>query len=674
MNKIEKMVFALVLLLPLSAAGDPATAIQDDPLPGGMIEGEIDGRVVTCPLLKTDMKAYIHGDVATVELTQTFTNPHEKPMHARYVFPLPPDAAVYAMRMRIGQRVIEAQIKRKEEAEQVFEQAKAEGKQAALLTQHRPDVFTQQVANLMPGDRILIELRYAHAVPKRDGVFRYHFPMVVGPRYVPEKRGAEGEPEPLELGQWNLPASAPVAPPDSVDPERVGIEVHLDAGMPVRWMDSNSHVIDVHEKGVGKRLIRLAAGRTIDNQDFVLAYALAGKKVTAGVTTWARNGKGVLSVLIEPPARAAASKITPREMVFVLDCSGSMHGVPLDTSKRFMRQALANLRPTDRFRIIRFSHTASGFAETPLPATEKNIRRGLEFIDSLSGSGGTEMTTGIRAALDPKPVPGALRIVVFLTDGYVGNDADIVRLIRQRRGTARLFSFGIGNAVNRYLLSEMARAGRGAARFVRPEEDPEKAADQLAERLDAPYLTDVRLAWEGASFSDPTPARLPDLFMGERLRILVRYDEPGAARLTVHGRIAGKAVQLPLEVELPADDPSGQALDVLWARGQIEDRMIDFMDPAAGQDRREKLEEEVIVLGLEHKLVTRWTSFVAVAREAVNPSGQADDADVAVPQVKGVSHLAYPQKAFFGSSVPEPEQWAAIGLLMLLALLWLRRP
>jgi len=465
MNRIEKTVIALTLLLPLAAAADPAAPVRDDPLPGGMIEGEIDGRVVTCPLLKTDMKAYIHGDVATVELTQAFTNPHDKPMHARYVFPLPPKAAVYAMRMRIGQRVIEAQIKRKEEAEQVFEQAKAEGKQAALLTQHRPDVFTQQVANLMPGDRILVELRYAHAVPKRDGVFRYHFPMVVGPRYIPERRGAEGEPEPLEIGQWNLPASSPVAPPDSVDPERVGIEVHLDAGMPVRWMDSNSHVIDVHEKGVGKRLIRLAAGRTIDNQDFVLAYALAGKKVTAGVTTWARNGKGVLSVLIEPPARAAASKITPREMVFVLDCSGSMHGVPLDTSTRFMRPALANLRPTDRFRIIRFSHTASGFAETPLPATEKNIRQGLEFIDSLSGSGGTEMTTGIRAALDPRPVPGALRIVVFLTDGYVGNDADIVRLIRQRRGTARLFSFGIGNAVNRYLLSEMARAGRGAARY-----------------------------------------------------------------------------------------------------------------------------------------------------------------------------------------------------------------
>jgi len=651
----------------------PAEPAEPDALPGGLIEGELDGARVTCPLLKTDMRAQIAGDVATVRLTQSFANPNPKPMHARYVFPLPPDAAVYAMRMRIGARVIEGEIKEKQEAVQVFEQAKAEGKQASLLTQHRPNVFVQQVANLMPGDTISVELEYAHPVPKRDGAFRFHFPMVVGPRYLPPVRAHAGEPEPLAEGEWNLPATQPVAPPAAIDPERVSIEVLIAAGQPIQWVDSNSHVIDVQDEPQGAKRVKLAAGKTIDNQDFVLTYDLAGKQVSAGTTAWAEGGKGVVSLLVEPPAKAQAAQLTPRELVFVLDCSGSMYGVPLDTSKRFMRQALSKLRPTDFFRIIRFSHTASGFAERPLAASPQNIARGIAYVDALVGQGGTEMTTGIRAALDPAPVPGALRIVVFLTDGYVGNDVDIVRLVQQRRGQARLFSFGIGNAVNRYLLSELARAGRGTARFVRPEGDPEQAADRLVERLDAPFLTDVEIDWAKAPISDPTPARLPDLFMGERLRVLARYDRPGSYPVAVSGKLAGKRVRLPLTIDLPAEAPGPLALDVLWARGQVEDRMIDYLDPAAAQPARDRLKAEVIRLGIEHRLITQWTAFVAVAREKVNPGGQATEGDVAVPQVEGVSQKAYPPGSYLGSSAPEPEQWAAIALLVLLGLVILRR-
>lgn len=654
-------------------ADRPAVAADADPLPGGLIEAELHGRRVTCPLLKTGMRAHIAGDVATVRLTQAFINPYPEPMNARYVFPLPPDAAVYAMQMRIGTRIIEGEIKEKQEAVKVFEQAKAEGKQASLLTQHRPNVFVQQVANLMPGKIISVELEYAHAVPKRDGAFRFHFPMVVGPRYVPPKRGGDGEPEPLAEGEWNLPATAPVAPPEAIDPERVFIQVELQAGQPVQWVDSNSHVIDVHDEAGGGKRIELAAGRTIDNQDFVLTYGLAGRQVTAGTTAWAKGGQGVVGLLIEPPATAPAAQLTPRELVFVLDCSGSMYGIPMDTSKRFMRQALAKLRPSDYFRIIRFSHTASGFAEKPLPANPENIKQGIAYVDRLVGQGGTEMTTGIRAALDTRPPAGALRIVVFLTDGYVGNDVDIVRLIQQRRKDARLFSFGIGNAVNRYLLAEMARAGRGVARFVRPEGDPEQAADRLVQRLDAPFLTDVEIDWQDAPVTDPTPARLPDLFMGERLRVLARYDRPGRYPITITGKLAGKPTKLPLTIDLPAEAPAPVALDVLWARGQVADRMIDFLDPAAGQVERDRLKEQVIALGLEHKLVTQWTAFVAVAKEVVNPSGKAKDGDVAVPQVKGVSKNAYPPGAFSGSAAPEPAEWAAIVLLVLLGLAFVRR-
>lgn len=636
-----------------------------------------DGQTRSMPLLKTEMRAWIQGDLATVKLEQSFHNPSSEVAHARYIFPLPHDAAVFAMRFTTSDQIVEAEIREKEQAEKIFEQAKQEGKQAALLTQHRPNVFTQRIANLLPGDRVRVELSYAQPVPKRDGAYVFHFPMVVGPRFVPpaELRGTvASEPEPLELGRYALPASPPVARPAEVDPERVSIQVELAAGLPVQWIDSPSHVIDVHHLSGRLKRIQLAEGRTIDNQDFELRYSLAGARVAAGSTACARGGQGVVSLHVEPPADLARDQITAREMVFVLDCSGSMHGVPMQVSKRFMRQALANLRSGDAFRIIRFSHTASGFAETPLPASKANISRGLEYVEALSGQGGTMMTAGIEAALAPPEIAGRMRIVIFLTDGYVGNDADIVRLVQARRKQARLFAFGVGNAVNRYLLEEMARAGRGAVRYVRSDETPEQTADDLARRLDAPFLTDLEIDWQAAPVVDPSPERLPDLFRGERIRVLARYTRPGDYPIIVRGRIAGKPVELPVEIALPAESPEGEALDVLWARSRVHDRMIDYQDPNADAERRQALQEEVTRLGLDHHLVTQWTAFVAVAKKIVNPGGAGAARDVPVPQVADLSAYAYPpgSGATFGAA-PEPAWWAALCLLVAMAAWMLRK-
>jgi Ca-activated chloride channel family protein len=689
MRSLRPIVTLLVSLSPALAAADPDRGGLRQGPSGGALEAELDGQPASLPLLKSDMRAQVRGDLATVELVQTFRNPHPRALHARYVFPLPPDAAVFAMRLVVDGRVVEAEIRERKEAEQLFEAAKQKGQQAALLTQHRPNVFTQRVANLTPGAEVRVELSYAHPVPRRDGAYAFHFPMVVGPRYLPggstgpgagppEPTGARAavEPQALEIGQWNLPASPPVAP--AADGARVSVQVELEAGQPIQWVASPSHALDIAEQGPGRRVIRLVGGRALDDQDFVLRYALAGEAASAGVTAWARGGRGVLSLHLEPPEGARADQITPRELVFVLDCSGSMHGEPIEASKRFMRRALGHLRPNDLFRIVQFSNHARELAGRPLPATPENVAAGLAYIDSLVGEGGTEMTHGILAALAPPVPPGALRLVVFLTDGYIGNDVDIVRLLQARRGEARLFSFGVGSGVNRYLLEEMARVGRGAARFVRPDEDAGEAADRLAERLDAPFLTDVRIDWaEGARVSAPTPKELPDLFLGQRLRVLARYEGAGPRRLQVHARLAGKPVSLPLEIELPAEAPGPRALDVLWARGQVEDRMQAYLDPSAGPARRAALRDEVIALGLAHRLVTRWTSFVAVARQVVNPGGQASEADVAVPQAKDVSALAYPGGeiggGFTGGAAPEPATWAALVLAGLLGLLALRR-
>jgi Ca-activated chloride channel family protein len=649
-----------------------SAVIQTDPLPGGTLEAEMDGRPVQLPLLRTDMAARILGDLATVKLTQTFQNPYPRPLNARYIFPLPAEAAVHAMRLWTGDFVIEGQIREVRQAKAEFEQAKKQGKQAALVTQHRPNVFTQEVANLMPGASVKVELHYAHAVPKLDGRYEFTFPMVVGPRYLSDNGPMAGEPAAVQAGAWDLPDSPPVAPPQHIDPDRVGIEVHIEAGLPVQRLQSPTHPIDVAGAGAAGRVVRLASGRTLDNKDFVLSWTLAGTGTAAGVTTYASEGKGIVNLLIEPPAQAAEAELTPREMVFVLDCSGSMSGVPLEASKRFMRRALLGLRSTDVFRILRFSDTATAFSDRPLPATSENVQAGLLHLDGLISEGGTQMTSGIRAALDPDPVPGALRIVVFLTDGYIGNDVDVVRLIEQRRGQARLFSFGVGNGVNHYLLQEMARVGRGVARIVRPDQDAEAIADSLAKRLDAAYLTDVTIDWGKAPVHEPTPRVLPDLFLGQSLRVLARFEAPGTYEVMVHGKVAGRPMELPLRLELPSEAPEAEALPIVWARSQVEDRMIDYLSPARDEAERKRLQAEVTALGLKHRLVTQWTAFVAVARRVVNPAGKALDADVAVPQVEDLGEAAYPAQAFLGKAAPEPAEWAAMLLLAGLGLWWFR--
>ncbi len=691
--------FVLVLwtLALLASAWNAPSARAD--AAGVSLEAEVDGHRTPLPLLETVMDARIQGDLATVRLTQVFANPHDQPLHARYVFPLPSDAAVYAMRITSGDQVIEAEIHRKQEARAIFENAKERGNQAALLEQHRPNVFSQEVANLMPGLPVRVDLEYAHVVERgarsHDGDYAFHFPMVVGPRYLPPvpHGGSEGaptsrpgEPEGLEIGRWNLPASAPVAAPDEIDRDRVRLKITLDGGLPIRRVESPTHHIAVDRKSPQLYEIGLAEGPTIDNKDFILQYRLAGEDVAAGATVHADDGDGFVSLLLEPPADASDDRITARELVFVLDCSGSMSGIPMDASKRFMRRALPQLRPGDSFRIIRFSETASEFGERPLPATAENVQRGLAYVDALYGTGGTVMTSGIRTALAP-PVPeDAVRLVVFLTDGYIGNDVEVVRLIESRRGDARFFSFGIGHGVNRYLLEEMARVGRGAARIVLPNEDAEQAADELAARLASPVLTHVSIDWGDAPVTDVFPAQIPDLFLGQSLRVMGRYSGDGTHRIAVNGRIAGRPVTLPLDVTLPYEtgDGAGDALPILWARAWVEDLMTTYRSPGLPADERDALEEEVVRLGLEHRLVTQWTSFVAVAKEIVNPLGIGQDADVAVPPVAGVSPLAYPPGAlrrrvptpggkatlvasaqsFGGSAAPEPGTWAAVACLV----------
>ncbi len=655
----------------------------------GTVEADVGGRRVEFPVLKTDVTADVQGDLATVSVVQTFANPLAVPVHARYLFPLNRNAAVNAMTMEVGDERIRAEIQEIHAAKKTFEAAKQAGKAAALLEQHRPNMFTQRIANLMPGLPIRVTLVYVQTVPKVDGHYELVVPLVVGPRFQPvgadaPRRASSAVPADT-AGEWKLEALPKYPPvrgldiPDTVDAERVSIAVDLEAGVPVRWAASDTHRVTVDQPAPRLAHVALAGGRTIDNRDFVLQYALAGPQTSAGVLA-ARDGRGgFFSLLIEPPAAPQQDEILPREVVFVLDCSGSMSGLPMQASKAFMREALANLRGTDSFRIVRFSDSATEFSRQPLPATPDNLRRGAAYTDSLRGSGGTMMTSGIRQALAVPAPAGALRLVVFLTDGYIGNELEALRLVESLRGDARLYAFGVGAGVNRYLLDELGRVGHGFTRYMDPTEAVADVAHELAGRIDAPVLTDIAIDWGNAPVADVTPAQLPDLFAGGSVRVQGRYTQPGDYQIRVHGRARGHAAELRLPVSFPARPTTAEnnPIAAIWARSSIADAMHELVTPPQRRPSAEDndmIQARVTKLGLDYSLVSRWTAFVAVSEQIYNAQpGGTPDRDLPLPLVKGVTANAYPRSGFTGVVAPEPSPWLALAVMALVLLAATRR-
>jgi len=736
---------ALALALVPGRAG--AAVLPDDQGLAGRITADAGGKTIHFPSLKTDVVADIQGDLATVTVTQIFVNPTATPLNAKYLFPLHKDAAVFAMTMEVGDEVVQARIREREEARQAFEQGKREGKAAALLEQHRPNMFTQEIANLMPGDPIKVTLKYTQTVPRIDGGYELVVPLVVGPRYIPldqtnrpqvaallpttaprdnpaadnaaPRIDAPGAAAPPIAGVWQLgpvpsyPEVAGLTIPATIDTDRVFIRVNLASGMPIAGVMSKTHALSTTGDATAKT-ITLAEGRTVDNRDFILRYALSGSAPQAGLLAHRDARGGTFSLLIEPPQAPADADITPREMVFVLDTSGSMSGLPIEASKTFMRHALRALRPADYFRVIRFSNNAREFASGPVPATPANLRAGLTYVDSLSADGGTEVLAGLRQAYGVAQSPGTLRIVVFLSDGYVGNEPEILRMVAASVGQGRLYAFGIGSAINRYLIEEMARHGRGLSRVIDPTEKSHEAAIQFASRLKTPVLTDIQIDWGSLKPQDVTPALIPDLFEGDSIRIQGRFDSAGTHLVKVSGKVNGRPALLPLQIAVPAGatGTATEAIRLIWARSRISDHMHELMVPPALRTSGladTAVKAAVTDLGLKYALVTQWTSFVAVSERRVNADPASNrNADVPLPMVEGVKPSAYPnaarqpglggsrivpaapaaggqliearapvvpssQPAFSGGAAPEPGQLAGLALVALLLLWRMRR-
>lgn len=636
----ESFTAPVVRVVPeVSMAGWPGGTVQEKPQnqtvdPGSLQIWDPNGKGAFCPLKNTNVQADVAGFGARVTVVQTFTNPSKSPIEAIYTFPLPADAAVDRMRFAIGTRIVEGEIKRRDEARRIYNAAKNAGQATALLDQERPNIFTQSVANILPGQDVQVEISYVQIVKYVDDWFEFNFPMVVGPRFL-----------------GNAPDPGKIAPPIVAEGKRTGagisLNVNLDAGGPLEEVQSVLHEITSRNVAKGKMQVQLAKKDEIPNRDFILRYKLAGAGVRDAFFTHADPKKGgFFTLVLLPPQRVQRKDIAPKEMIFVLDQSGSQSGFPIEKSKELMRRMLNIMRPDDTFNVMGFSSSLNKLWAQALPNSGENRKTALAFIDGLQANGGTQLQLAIDDAMKSPLDKGRRRVIVFNTDGYVGDEFNILDSIQKSVGNTRIFTFGIGNGVNRFLIDSMSVEGGGASEIVTLNANADSAVNNFAERLNSPVLTDIKVSVDGVPVEDVLPRVIPDVYAQTPVVIKGRYTNPGKARVRISGYVGGEPWSRDLDVEFPATDKEGSAVASIWAREKVDDLMRSNwlsayraqMNPQNGETKPDTVEEQVVALSLKYGIMTQFTSFVAVESRVINVGGQQVTVRVPVEMADGVSY------------------------------------
>ncbi|HET6979576.1 MAG TPA: VIT and VWA domain-containing protein [Pyrinomonadaceae bacterium] len=596
-----------------------------------------------CPLKHTDVKAEISGFISRVNVTQHFENPFKEKIEAVYTFPLPQNAAVDDMTMIVGERTIRGKILPREEAQAVYDAAKSSGKVASLLDQERPNIFTQSVANILPGEQIKITISYVETLKYVDGAYEFVFPMVVGPRYVPGSPTGRVQGSGFASDTDRVPDASRITPgtppPAMRSGHDISLDVTLDAGLIVDDINSKTHELDIQRTDSHSARLHLRDNSTIPNKDFVLRYDVAGRAIQDALLTHRSDKGGYFTLILQPPDRVTAEDVRPKELIFVLDTSGSMQGFPIEKAKETMKLALDSLYPSDTFNLITFAGDTQILFPQPVPATKANLNKAQAFLNSRSGSGGTEMMTAIKAALEQSD-ESHIRIVCFMTDGYVGNDMEIVSEV-QKHPNARVFSFGIGSSVNRFLLDKMAEAGRGEVEYVNLNDDGSAAARRFHERVRNPLLTDISIDWSGLPVADVYPQNIPDLFSAKPLVLTGRFTSAGRGTIRLKGKMAGNDFVREIPVELPETMALHDVLAPLWARARVDNLMTQDFEGAQSGNMRAELKDTITQLGIEYRLMTQFTSFVAVEEMVVTDGGQPRRIDVPVEVPQGTKSEAF---------------------------------
>ncbi len=635
------MTILLSLSLPAHASERPsnlAEGINPGTLEVLQIGGEKPDKKLEMPLQHTDVKIEVSGFVASTTVTQRYQNPFEKPIEAIYTFPLPNDAAVDDMQMTIGQRTIKGLIKRKKEAREIYERARERGQRASLLEQERPNIFTQSVANIMPGDNIVITIRYVNILRYTEGNYELVFPMVVGPRYITGNTATGHSGTGWAADTDVVPDASRITPPVLKPGERTGhdisLSVKLDAGVPIQHIQSISHVIGIQHINSHEKTINIHRADTLPNKDFVLRYQVAAKAPEMAMITHHDERGGFFTLIIQPQQTVTDAQVIPRELIFIVDTSGSMSGFPIEKSKEAMRRLIKGMRSTDTFNVIRFAGDTGTLWNKPQPHTQTNVDKALHYVEGFRGQGGTEMRKGIIEALAQPAAKGYLRIAFLLTDGYIGDEFRIFQSIEKERRGARVFSLGVGSSINRYLLDRVAEIGRGEAFYVRQDENSQKVIDKFFQRVDRPALAHIEIDWGNLDVTELSPAKVPDLWAGQPIRIHGRYTQGGEENIVVRGQLVNQPYQQKLRVKLPKNEPDHEAMATVWAREKVHQ----LMNQMVRDGQTKELIEKVTQLGLTFRLMTQWTSFVAVEEKVVNVDGKLETIVQPVEIPEGVSY------------------------------------
>jgi len=618
-----------------------------------------DPSVDRLPLKATQVDVRVTGVIADVTVTQQYKNEGARPIEARYVFPGSTRAAVYGMTVRLADRVLTAEIREKQKARVEYETAKREGKTAALLEQHRPNVFQMNVANILPGDDVKVELRYTELIVPTDGQYQFVFPTVVGPRYNGLPATGSGTNE-----QW---ISTPYLTEGKRSSTRFDLNVQLASPIPLQAVTSPSHAIEVRNvSNAEARVILADTGANENNRDFVLDYRLAGERIQSGMllSNGGKDGENFFLAMVEPPRTVRPTQVVPRDYVFIVDISGSMHGFPLDTAKALLEDLVGGLRPSDTFNVMLFAGSQRMLAPRSVPATRANIHQAVRMLREQGGGGGTELVPAMRLALSLPHEADRARTFVVVTDGYISVEREIFELIRRNLSQANLFAFGIGTSVNRHLIEGMARAGQGEPFVVLNPRTAAHEADRFRRMINAPVLTHIKARFEGLDVYDVEPLAVPDVFARRPVILYGKWRGQAKGRLVLDGRAADGPFQAALDVRDAQVSEKNGALRYLWARHRIANLSDQEALEGAGAQR-----DAILALGLRYNLLTQYTSFIAVDRVVRNPiPGDLVDVDQPSPLPQGVSNLAVGAEV---PSTPEPAVWwllAIAGLVLLMAL------
>jgi Ca-activated chloride channel family protein len=609
-----------------SATSEQASLLQPGDARSGTLLLKDDGATTEATRFGIDVDITVSGPTLRARVTQVFRNPTKDWVEATYVYPLAANSAVDTLKMVVGDRVIVGDIRERQQARVIYEQARRAGRKAALTEQERPNIFTNSVANIGPGETVLVQIEYQEPVHQSGNEYSLRVPLVVGPRYNPSPvvQSVDFRPDGSGWGSTTtdpVPDRARIASP-VLDPARhapvnpTSITVHLQAGFPLGEVRSHHHAVKIDNRDNNSRIVTLADGVVPADRDFELSWKpVAAKAPSVGLFREHVGDADYLLAFVTPPALdQAAERPLPREVVFVIDNSGSMGGTSIVQAKASLLYALGRLQPADRFNVIRFDDTMDVLFAASVPADAEHLARATSFVSDLQARGGTEMVPAMRAALaDRLGETGMVRQVVFLTDGAIGNEQQLFETITAMRGRSRVFMVGIGSAPNTYLMTRAAELGRGAFTHIGSVEQVEERMRGLFAKLENPAVTGLTVKLPDAT-ADITPAIIPDVYRDEPLVLAAKLDKLDGA-LEIRGRVGDR----PWSVTLPLRNAAeGKGLSKLWARRKIGDAEV---ARAMRETTPEDADKTILALALEHQLVTRLTSLVAVDKTPSRPEG-----------------------------------------------------